>query len=154
MVTTIAELVEKDRVATVITQLFVSTDAKDWPKVRECFQSSVLFDMTSMAAGEPATLTPNQITDTWDAGLRPIESVHHQTGNLVVWPYGEEAKAFCYGTAWHYRRTRSGRNTRVFVGSYDFELGRGADEFWRIKLFRFNLKFIDGNRELETEPGA
>jgi hypothetical protein len=48
---------------------------------------------------------------------------------------------------------RSGRNTRVFVGSYDFHLQRVADG-WRIDLFRSKVKFIDGNRDLENEPGA
>jgi hypothetical protein len=52
-----------------------------------------------------------------------------------------------------HRRMRSGRNTRVFVGSYDFHLQRVADG-WRIDLFRSKVKFIDGNRDLENEPGA
>jgi hypothetical protein len=38
----------------------------------------------------------------------------------------------------------------VFVGSYDFHLVREAT--WKIDLFRFNCKFVDGNLELEKEP--
>jgi hypothetical protein len=63
--------------------------------------------------------------------------------------YGSRAAAFCYGVAWHYRPHPSGRNTRTFVGSYDFELERDEGGRWRITSFRFNLKFIDGNAELE-----
>jgi hypothetical protein len=40
----------------------------------------------------------------------------------------------------------------VFVGGYDFHLLQDGE--WRIDLFRFNLKFIDGNVELEREPSA
>ncbi len=39
-------------------------------------------------------------------------------------------------------------HTRVFVGSYDFGLRR-QDGRWRIDRFRFNLKYLDGNLELE-----
>lgn len=50
-------------------------------------------------------------------------------------------------------RTYSGRNTRVFVGSYDFHL-QLRDAGWRIDLFRFKVKFVDGNLELEKEASA
>jgi hypothetical protein len=61
---------------------------------------------------------------------------------------GEQASAFCYGIASHFRRNRSGRNTRIFVGSYDFHLLRIEDR-WLIDSFRFNLKYVEGNAELE-----
>jgi len=90
------ELVEKDRIAAVIHRLFVGTDAHDGDAVRECLADSVLFDMTSLAGGEPARLTPRQITEAWEAGLRPIEAIHQQAGNLIE--RGEQgATASCYG---------------------------------------------------------
>lgn len=61
---------------------------------------------------------------------------------------GDRAEAFCHGTATHYRPTRSGRNVRTFVRSCDFQLAR-QDGRWRITSFRFNLKYLDGNLELE-----
>ena len=56
--------------------------------------------------------------------------------------------ASCHGIAFHYKKTYSGRNVRTFVGSYDFALRRAAGR-WVITSFRFNLKFLDGNVELE-----
>jgi 3-phenylpropionate/cinnamic acid dioxygenase small subunit len=149
----IETIVEKDRIADVLNRLFVGTDARDWAAVEACFAGSVLFDMTSLAGGEPVRLTPRQITESWASGLAPIEAVHHQTGNLSVRLTGTGAEASCYGIAYHYRKTRSGRNTRVFVGSYEFHLQR-HEGGWRIDTFRFKAKFIDGNRELESEPSA
>ena len=133
-----------------ITNLFIATDERNWPRARQCFATHVLFDMTSMAGGEPATLTPQQITDAWDAGLKPIQSLHHQAGNYLVRIGGDEAEAFCYGIAYHYKPVKSGRNTRVFVGSYDFHFLRSFG-VWRIDGFKFNLKFIDGNANLDKE---
>jgi hypothetical protein len=146
-------LVEREQIVAVINALFVATDRRDWKQVEACFAPSVLFDMTSLAGGQPAHLAPAEISAAWETGLRPIEAIHHQTGNLSVWCKGREATASCYGIAYHFRRTASGRNTRVFVGSYDFHLQRAGDT-WRIDIFRFNLKFIDGNPDLEKESGV
>jgi hypothetical protein len=143
-------LLEKDRIIDVINQLFIATDKRDWPAVRRCFAEAVLFDMTSLAGGAPSRVTPDQIAAGWEEGLRPIEAVHHQAGNYRVDVRGDQATALCYGIASHYRSTRSGRNTRMFVGSYDFHLFR-MDGRWQIDSFRFNLKYIDGNADLERE---
>jgi hypothetical protein len=149
----VRDLLERERVGRVVNTLFTATDARDWQRVRSCFAPLVAFDMTSLAGGEAQRLSPEQIASGWETGLAPIESVHHQTGNLSVSCTSTEAEASCYAVAYHYRRTRSGRNTRVFVGSYDLHL-RLQDGAWKIDSFRFNLKFVDGNARLETEPGA
>jgi hypothetical protein len=107
--------------------------------------------MTSLAGGMPSRMTPEQIAAGWEDGLRPIEVVHHQAGNYRVDVRGDQASAFCYAIASHYRRTHSGRNTRVIVGSYDFHLLL-MDGRWQIDSFRFNMKYVDGNTELELEP--
>lgn len=146
----IQELVEKDRVIDTINRLFIYTDQRDWAGVRSVLADSVLMDMTSLVGGEPARMTGQQAAAGWEEGLRPIEAVHHLAGNYRVQLKGNQASAFCYGTASHYRKTRSGRNTRVFVGSYDFHLQQTAGR-WRIDSFRFNLKFLDGNTSLETD---
>lgn len=49
----------------------------------------------------------------------------------------------------HYLPNNSGRNSRTFVGSYDFHLKKKGDR-WQIDLLKFNLKFIDGNPDLES----
>jgi hypothetical protein len=144
-------LIAKDQVADCIYRLFTATDQRDWPTVERCFAPSVHFDMTSLAGGSPVTLTPREITDGWDQGLRPLQAVHHQAGNLQIQVDGSRATALCYGITYHYRPTRSGQNTRTFVGSYDFALERFSDD-WRIILFRFTLKFIEGNRDLDNTP--
>jgi hypothetical protein len=133
-----------------ITNVFVGTDARDWKRVQSCFAARVLFDMTSMTGGQPANMTPKEITDGWETGLKPIDAIHHQAGNFLVRVDAEQAEAFCYALAYHYRKTKSGRNTRLFAGSYDFHLVNSFER-WLIDRFRFNLKFIDGNAELEKD---
>jgi hypothetical protein len=143
-------LVEKDKIIEVLNQLFIGTDNRDWMKVKDCFSTKVLLDMTSMAGGEPVTLTSQEIVDAWDKGLKALKGIHHQAGNYVVSVNQGEAEAFCYGIASHYLPTKTNRNTRIFVGSYNFHLKK-EDESWRIDKFKFNLKYIDGNPNLEAD---
>jgi hypothetical protein len=149
--TDLATLAAKDQVATCIYDLFISTDQRDWPKVRACFTDRVHFDMTSLTGGSPEDLTPTEITEAWQAGLGPLDHVHHQAGNLQIAVDHDSAAAFCYGVAFHYRATKSGDNVRRFVGSYDFALQRAGTR-WLISSLRFNVKFVDGNLSLETAP--
>ena len=41
----------------------------------------------------------------------------------------------------------TGQNSRMFVGSYNFHLIKAGTD-WKIDIFKYNLKFIDGNLEL------
>jgi SnoaL-like protein len=143
-------LESKEEIRDAINELFVATDAKEWGRVRAVLAPAVRFDMKSLTGAEPSTLTPEEIVAGWEKGLRPLAAVHHQTGNFRVRVRGDQADAFCYGTATHYLPNASGRNTRTFVGSYDFRLRRDG-EAWRIDLFRFNVKYVDGNLRLEEE---
>ena len=131
-----------------INDLFVGTDDRDWDRVARALSPRVEFDMKSVTGLEPSTVDSGTIIAGWEEGLRPLKAVHHQTGNFRLRVEGDQADAFCYGIALHYLPNASGRNTRTFVGSYDLHLRKDGGE-WRIDRFRFNLKFIDGNLELE-----
>lgn len=142
-------LVERQEVEDVVVRVFVATDRRDWAGVESCLADAVTLDMTSMTGGEPLRLTPAEVSAGWRDGLAPIDFVHHQIGNFRIAVDGDSATASCYGIAFHHRdRISTPSKTRTFVGSYDFHLTR-TTAGWRIDLFRFNLKFIDGNRELE-----
>ncbi|MEZ5519674.1 MAG: nuclear transport factor 2 family protein [Gammaproteobacteria bacterium] len=145
----IDDLMESTRIIDVITRLFVATDNRDWEAVKRCFAPTVLFDMSSLGAGDPQDLSPDDIVAMWDVGLKPLEAIHHQVGNFLVDVDGSKADAFCYGIASHYLPNKTGNNTRTFVGSYDVSLVKD-DALWRIHKFKFNLKYLDGNRNLEA----
>jgi len=146
----IETLLERSRIIEVITRLFIGTDNRDWEQVKACFSPNVLFDMSSLGAGDPKELSPDDIVAMWDAGLKPLEAIHHQVGNFLVDVDGNEADIFCYGIACHYLPNQTGRNTRIFVGSYDVSLVKDVVR-WRIRKFKFNLKYIDGNKDLEAD---
>jgi hypothetical protein len=140
----LADLIAKDEIIKVINLMVTNTDKRNWNKVQECFAPSVTFDMT----GEAQQVSPEQITEGWEKGLKELKAIHHQMGNYLIDLNEDQADVFCYGMAYHYLPNSSDNNTRVFVGSYDFHLIKSRDK-WEIDRFKFNLKFIDGNKELE-----
>jgi hypothetical protein len=145
----LSNLIEKERIIETVTRLFINTDNRDWPQVKGLFSSRVLFDMTSLSGGQPATMTPQDIVEGWNKGLKALRAIHHQAGNHIVSIRDNEATLFCYGIALHYLPNKTNRSTRTFVGSYDIHLIK-QDEEWKIDRFKFNLKFIDGNPDLEA----
>lgn len=140
-------LSDQSDVAKTINTLFIETDNRNWGAVRATFADTALFDMTSMVGGQPVRLSSQNIVDAWDQELKPLQAIHHQTGNSIVTVNGLEAEAFCYGIASHNLPNANNQNTRTFVGSYDFHLLKQGQS-WKIDGFRFNSKYIDGNKEL------
>ena len=137
---------ERERVIEAVTTLFVSIDNRDWDAVRSCFTPKVLFN-TTLTEGNPEILPRDQIIGDWQEGLECLDALHHQLGNFLVRFNENEVNVFCYGMAYHYLTTRSNRNTKLFVGSYDIRLVL-HDEVWKITAFTFNSKFVAGNLKL------
>jgi hypothetical protein len=140
---------ERQEVEDAVVRMFVATDERDWPTVQSCFASPFILDMTSMVGGQPATMTPEQVTQAWSEGFKPLDHVHHQIGNTRTEIVGDQAQVKCYGVAFHHRAKAAGLRSRVFVGTYEVELSRSSSR-WLITRLVFHLKFIDGNLALET----
>jgi hypothetical protein len=145
----VRELLDQRDVLDAVVSLFVATDRRDWMGVESCFSERVRFDMTSLAGGAPAEVTPSQIAGGWREGLSAIDHVHHQVGNFQVRVRGDEADVSCHGTAYHHREIAGPENTRTFVGTYEIHLRRG-DAGWRIDRFRYDSRFVTGNLGLES----
>ena len=146
-------LVAKDKIIHTVNDLFIHTDNRDWPGVMACFTEKVLLDMTSLAGGEPKLVTAKQIAEQWDSGLKELQAIHHQSGNYQVEVKVDEADLFCYGIATHYLPNPSKNNVRTFVGSYNIHLAK-VNQAWKIDKLKFNLKYLDGNLELEKSVEA
>jgi hypothetical protein len=136
-------------VVEAVNRLFIETDRRDWEAVKRCFNDPVTIDMSSVGAGAAREMSPAQIAKKWEEGLASLRGIHHQAGNYMATVEGNRATAFCYGVAIHYLPNATGHNTRTFVGSYDFQLSRETGR-WLITEMRFNLKWIDGNPNLES----
>ncbi len=130
-----------------INRLFVAVDERNWHVVSELFNDTVLLDYTSMAGGNPAVLSSQQIIDSWRLILPGFDKTHHQIGNMIINGDSGAYKVFCYGTATHYLKNETNSNVWTVVGSYDFEIVT-LDSKLKISKMKFNLKYVDGNNDL------
>ena len=137
----------KEEIIEVVNKLFVYTDYKEWGKLQEeVFTDVVDFDMSSLG-GEVAKKTSNQICEEWDKGFEGLDAVNHLAGNYIVEINNNEAIVFVYATATHFKNSAVNGKTREFVGSYNLHLVK-TGERWKIDSFKYNLKYVTGNLEL------
>jgi hypothetical protein len=139
-----------DELIELANKLFIYTDHLQWDELRaEVFTDNVLFDMSSLGAGDPKKMSAGEICDIWKTGFEGIDAVHHQTGNFLV-DFGSEGNAeiYCYAIAIHFKNSATQGKTRQFVGSYNLHAVL-TDIGWRLDAFKYNVKFIDGNAELK-----
>ena len=148
MTASVDGLAARQAVEDTVVRMFVATDERDWPTLESCFTDPFTLDMTSMAGGKPATVTPRQVATTWAQAFEPLDHVHHQVGNFRTSVTSSQAIVRCYGVAFHHRAKVSGLKTRLFVGTYELVLIPSV-QTWLISQLTFKLKFIDGNLSLE-----
>lgn len=138
---------DKLQVIEAVNRFFIAVDNRDWQEVEAAMHSNVLLDYTSMAGGEPATLTPEQITTSWKNLLPGFDATHHQLGNYITEMTNTTTSVFCYGTATHYLKNDSGNHLWTVARTYTIELTNEAGS-WKINLLKFNLRYMDGNMDL------
>jgi hypothetical protein len=137
----------REQIVEVVNKLFVYTDYQEWDKLQnDVFTTELYFDMSSLG-GEAKTTTAKEVCDMWRAGFEGIDSVNHLAGNYLVRISGDTADVFAYATATHYKNAATSEKTREFVGSYNLHLIQ-TEGGWRIDIFKYNLKYANGNLSL------
>ena len=141
-------LSQRDEIANTLSKLFYYTDEQNWEGLKsEVFDDTVHMDMTSMGAPAAANQTAQEICDAWTAGFADLDAVHHQAGTYIIDIDGSTANTKAHAIAQHYKKDAQNGGTRSFVGTYDLNLIK-KENGWRINGFKFNLKYMDGNIEL------
>lgn len=136
----IAPIMDRLAVQNAVAQLFIATDEKDWERLESIFADEVHLGRRPVAR-IPARMGTAAIADAWRRGLESVEVFHYRVDDQVVRVSGDEATAFCSGTATYY--TPDGEKKLTYhVGSYDFHLVRNGDG-WRIDSFRFNREYVE-----------
>ena len=137
----------REEIIETVNKLFVYADHQRWDDLMdEVFAEKVHLNMSSMG-GPNEYLTAKAICDMWEAGFEGIDQINHLAGNHLVRIDGNSAEVFCYATATHFKAAATQGTTREFVGSYDMKLSM-TEAGWRIHALTYNMKYIQGNKEL------
>ncbi|SFC24718.1 hypothetical protein SAMN05421780_1048 [Flexibacter flexilis DSM 6793] len=119
-----------------ILDIFEGADERNWQKASNAMANKVLLDYTSMTGGEPALLTPQEITAAWANFLPGFDKTHHQLSN-----FQQQANTVTFdGKADHYIND----SVWTVIGNYYAE----TEADGKVSLLRFNFKTQSGNTEL------
>jgi len=143
------QVADKLEIIELANKLFMYCDEMRWEDLcEEVFTPQIWFDMSSAGGGDARMVTAREICDMWAKGFEGLDAIHHQAGHYLVDIADEEADIYAYAVATHYKKAATKGNVRSFVGSYNLEAIR-TEKGWRLDLFRYNLKYIDGNVSME-----
>ncbi len=138
----------REQIIEVVNKLFVYTDERHWDKLQEeVFTKVVLLDMSSMGVNA-TTISSKEICEKWTQGFAALDAVNHLVGNHLVTLREKDADVFAYATATHFKKNTQNGNTREYVGTYLLHLIR-KENGWRVDKFKYNLKYMTGNLDLE-----
>ena len=142
-------MTDREQLTQLVNKLFIYTDSQQWDLLQtEVFSPKVYLDMSSLG-GDALELGSEEICNMWKEGFKDLDAVNHLGGNYLIEILSdEEAKVFAYATATHYKDAATNGKTREFVGTYDLGMRR-SQSGWRIVSFVYNLKYTQGNLELQ-----
>ena len=140
---------QREQIVEIVNKLFIYTDNRQWSSLQsEVFTHQVLLDMSSLG-GPNEEISSKDICDMWQEGFKDLDAINHLGGNyLVDIPGDTTAKVFAYATATHYKQSAKNGTTREFVGTYDLGFTK-TDLGWRISSFTYQLKYMQGNIDLQ-----
>nr|WP_295871950.1 nuclear transport factor 2 family protein [uncultured Chitinophaga sp.] len=137
---------ETANILPVIQAVFKGADARDWHTVEQSFAPEVVYDYTSMAGGQPLTLTPSAITDMWKQFLPGFDKTEHRISDFIFTQEDNTVVVQFSGHATHVIDTA----TWTVEGNYETRLSRNGDK-WQLTFFKFNLQRQEGDLQLPAQ---
>jgi hypothetical protein len=132
-----------------VNTIFDTVDAKEWTAAEALFDDQVAVDFTSLAGGEPATITNVQLVDGWRQGLHAKKQSFHLAGHHSVTVEGDEAKVWVKGYAYNALDAELGGGMWEVWGHYDIRLRREG-EVWIATELAFHAWHTRGDEAVRT----
>ncbi len=123
-----------------VADIFEGADERNWAKVENAMAEKVLLDYTSMTGGQPALLSPKEITNAWANFLPGFDKTHHHLSNFKIDSKDDLAIVTFNGKADHFIDDQ----TWTVEGDYYVEIGTDK----KVSLLKFNFTNQSGNTEL------
>ncbi|KAA9373376.1 nuclear transport factor 2 family protein [Microbispora cellulosiformans] len=145
----IAALVDRAEIVDVVTAVFDTVDAKNWPVCRELFDDEVDADFTSLNGGEPARIGADALVDGWRTGLHARKQSFHTVSNFAVTVDGAEAHVTAKGYAYNVLDEGLGGGLWEVWGVYRLGLVRQA-EGWKVTALTFDAWHTRGDEAVRA----
>jgi hypothetical protein len=141
-------LIDRQQIIDATISIAVCADHGKWDKlVSEVFADTVTVDYISLFGGESQTMSSKDLIAGWRTVLPGFECTQHLLSNHQVFITGDKAAALAYVRAHHRLPNKTGGDTWVVGGYYDYELTR-SNNGWRVTLMKLNVQYTEGNQNL------
>lgn len=138
-----------DRLAVIetCTRMAWHADQREWDALREVFTDEVRLDYTSLQGGEPATVSRDQLVESWAGLLGKLQATQHLLTNHLVTVSEDTASCTAAFQATHLLPNAHGDPIWTLGGSYRFELVRNGPT-WRISAVTMAATWASGNQQI------
>lgn len=133
----------------IVDEIDNACDAKDWKTLRTYLTDEIEVDFTSLAGGEPATLTADDLVGGWETNLFAEKKTFHQRGNHRIEIEGDRARVF--SKAYAFNLLESGEVTGLWEvwGNYTHTLRR-TENGWKVSGMTLEVIYQRGDEKVRT----
>lgn len=82
--TTSDYLLDRANIHDTVTKIYTYTDRHEWDKFDEFAAPSLLLDYTAMFGGEPRSVTPAELVETWKPFMSKMTSHQHVITSILI----------------------------------------------------------------------
>ena len=82
--TTSDYLLDRANIHDTITKMYMYTDRHEWDKFDDFAAPSLLLDYSAMFGGEPRSVTPAELVDTWKPFISKMTSHQHVLTSILI----------------------------------------------------------------------
>jgi hypothetical protein len=140
---------DESAIRSAVDEIDNACDAKDWEKCRSFFADEVDVDFTSLAGGEPAKITADDLIDSWRTNLFAEKKTFHQRGNHRIELTGDKATVF--SKAYAFNLLESGEVTGLWEvwGNYTHDFVRSGTG-WKCSAMKLEVVHQRGDERVRT----
>lgn len=147
MVTKIESDVKRDDITGRLGWMFDSMDKLDWDAVRKVLADQVEFD----SGKGPEQKSADEVIATWKDEYKKLDGLQHLTAAYGIEVFPTEARIKFKGITTHFKRLKSGKDTKTIYGDYEVTMVPATDPLdwaWKVSKFKHNKRFLTGNLSL------
>ena len=143
------KLADESAIRLVVDEIDNSCDAKDWAKCRSFFADEVEIDFTSLAGGEPARITADDLINVWRTNLFAEKKTYHQRGNHRIEIYGDRAIVFSKAYAFNLLEEGEVAGLWEVWGNYTHSLIK-TETGWKCLAMKLEVIHQRGDERVRT----
>lgn len=143
------KLADELEIRRVVDEIDNACDEKNWKKCRTYFADEVEVDFTSLAGGEAAKISADDLIAAWKTNLYAEKKTFHQRGNHRIKVRGERAEVFSKAYAFNLIESGEAKGFWEVWGNYTHILTR-TENGWKCSAMLLDVVHQRGDENVRA----